>query len=123
MVGAIPGDIQMHAKPVGRGYVILEPSAAHPWRGAENAAGSAELHAHEFHYSSLHDLPADTRYAYAVRRGYGIDGKHDGVMLHRLLASYTHLRATSRCDWPAKFVQHVRACLTADHKEPIPCLP
>ncbi len=129
MVGVIPGDIQMHAKPVGRGYVILEANADHPWRqaatGATGATGatSAPLHAHEFHYSSLDGLPADTRYAYAVRRGYGVDGKHDGVLLHRLLASYTHLRATTGCDWPAKFVQHVRACLTADTKEAIPCSP
>jgi cobyrinic acid a,c-diamide synthase len=121
MVGAIPGDIRMHEKPVGRGYVILEPNADHPWR--EHAAGSGDnaLHAHEFHYSSLHNLPADTRYAYAVRRGHGIDGSRDGIVLHRLLASYTHLRATSRCDWPAKFVQHVRACLATDHKEALPC--
>ena len=55
-----------------------------------------------------HGLPADIRYAYTVRRGYGVDGKHDGVLLHRLLASYTHLRATTGCDWSAKFVQHVR---------------
>jgi cobyrinic acid a,c-diamide synthase len=106
---------------VGRGYVILEPNADHPWR--EHAAGSGDnaLHAHEFHYSSLHNLPAETRYAYAVRRGHGIDGSRDGIVLHRLLASYTHLRATSRCDWPAKFVQHVRACLATDHKEALPC--
>ncbi|MDP2822518.1 MAG: cobyrinate a,c-diamide synthase [Sulfuritalea sp.] len=133
MVGVIPGDIRMHAKPVGRGYVILEANADHPWRAPENlagagqapgsASGSALLHAHEFHYSSLAGLPADTRYAYTVRRGYGIDGKHDGVLLHRLLASYTHLRATSGCDWPTNFVRHVRACLTADTKEAIPCSP
>ncbi|MFH1872512.1 MAG: cobyrinate a,c-diamide synthase [Pseudomonadota bacterium] len=126
MVGVIPGDIQMHAKPVGRGYVILEANAEHPWRQAATGATgatSAPLHAHEFHYSSLDGLPADTRYAYTVRRGFGVDGKHDGVLLHRLLASYTHLRATTGCDWPAKFVQHVRACLTADTKEAIPCSP
>ncbi|MFA4970613.1 MAG: cobyrinate a,c-diamide synthase [Sulfuritalea sp.] len=133
MVGVIPGDIRMHAKPVGRGYVILEPNANHPWRADGKGAGSdpvfdpaaesPELHAHEFHYSSLHGLPADTRYAYTVRRGHGVDGQNDGVVLHRLLASYTHLRATSRCDWPAKFVQHVRACLTADRKETAPCSP
>jgi cobyrinic acid a,c-diamide synthase len=125
MVGAIPGDVRMHDKPVGRGYVILEPNADHPWRttAAVSAAqdGDTALHAHEFHYSSLHDLPADTRYAYSVRRGHGIDGSHDGIVLHRLLASYTHLRATSRCDWPAKFVQQVRACRAKDHEEVAPC--
>ena len=121
MVGVIPGDIRMHDKPVGRGYVILEANAEHPWRDAGKAAASPPLHAHEFHYSNLYDLPADTRYAYAVRRGHGIDGQHDGVLVHRLLASYTHLRASGSCDWPAKFVRHVRACLNADHKEAVPC--
>ncbi len=132
MVGAIPGDIRMHDKPVGRGYVILEPNVSHPWRSIEgsnhNAAGKAVaekdvLHAHEFHYSSLHGMPDDTRYAYAVRRGYGVDGHHDGVLIHNLLASYTHLRATSACDWPAKFVRHVRDCLSAKQKETVPCSP
>lgn len=126
MVGVIPGDVRMHDKPVGRGYVILEPNAGHPWRstaGTAAADGDGALHAHEFHYSSLHDLPADTRYAYEVRRGHGVDGRRDGILIHRLLASYTHLRATSRCDWPAKFVRHVRDCLAADHKEPARCSP
>ncbi len=124
MVGVLPGDVRMHDKPVGRGYVILEPNAGHPWRNPAGTGGvdaDAALHAHEFHYSSLHDLPADTRYAYEVRRGHGVDGHHDGVLVHRLLASYTHLRATSRCDWPAKFVRHVRDCLAADQKEPSRC--
>ncbi len=128
MVGVIPGDIRMHDKPVGRGYVILEANDRHPWRAAPSHASQAAagadvalLHAHEFHYSSLSELPADTRYAYTVRRGHGVDGRRDGILLHRLLASYTHLRATSGCDWPAKFVQHVRDCIATDHKEPAPC--
>ncbi|MDP2132348.1 MAG: hypothetical protein Q8J99_01930, partial [Sulfuritalea sp.] len=133
MVGVIPGDIRMHPKPVGRGYVILEANADHPWRNAATcdiadqeagpASAQAPLYAHEFHYSSLSGLPTDTRYAYTVRRGHGIDGRHDGVLLHRLLASYTHLRATNGCDWPANFVRHVRACLTANQKEALPCSP
>ena len=123
MVGAIPGDITMHPKPVGRGYVILEAGAAHPWRGADKSLAGAALHAHEFHYSSLNGLPADTRYAYAVRRGHGIDGAHDGILLHRMLASYTHLRATAGCDWPAKFVHYVRTSRNIETKETIPCSP
>jgi hypothetical protein len=38
-------------------------------------------------------------------------------VLHRLLASYTHLRATAGCDWPAKFVRYVRRCKNPDLKE------
>ncbi len=105
MVGVIPGQVVMHDKPVGRGYVLLAPTAEHPW--PEGKAVSA-LAAHEFHYSSLDGLPGDLRYAYAVKRGHGIDGRHDGIVINNLLASYTHLRATAGCDWPARFVRFAR---------------
>lgn len=95
----------MHDKPVGRGYVLLEPTAEHPWPEAKAAS---RLAAHEFHYSSLDRLPAGLRYAYTVKRGHGIDGRHDGIVINNLLASYTHLRATAGCDWPARFVRFAR---------------
>jgi len=106
MVGAIAGDVVMHEKPVGRGYVVLEPTEAHPWRAAEGEVPT--LRAHEFHYSSIEHLPADTRYAYRMKRGHGIDGRQDGIVYKNLLASYTHLRATAGCDWPARFVRFAR---------------
>ena len=105
MVGCLPGEVVMHPKPVGRGYVRLSTTAAHPWLDA-----GLTLPAHEFHYSSLDALPEDTAYAYGMARGYGIDGSRDGVVHKNLLASYTHLRCTSACDWVARFVAHVRAC-------------
>jgi cobyrinic acid a,c-diamide synthase len=107
MVGAIGGNVVMHPKPVGRGYVVLQPTAEHPWR-VGNTEDAPTLKAHEFHYSSIDNLPADTRYAYTISRGHGIDGKRDGIVHKNLLASYTHLRATAGCDWPAKFVKFVR---------------
>jgi cobyrinic acid a,c-diamide synthase len=113
MVGIIDGVVTMHKKPVGRGYVILEPLSGHPWhpqRQANAPAAPPQVHAHEFHYSNLEGLPDNTKYAYAVKRGHGVDGKHDGIVLHNLLASYAHLRATAGCDWPARFVQFARAC-------------
>ena len=126
MVGVIRGDILMHAKPVGRGYVIIEPTQTHPWRRQECRPASADfaqpLHAHEFHYSEIRGLPPDTRYAYTVKRGYGVDGKHDGIIQHNLLASYTHLRGTAGCDWPAQFIQFARHCSTLT-REIAPCLP
>jgi cobyrinic acid a,c-diamide synthase len=114
MVGVIPGDIVMHPKPIGRGYVILEKTANHPWPDSDSETVVAPphtgsvLHAHEFHYSSLEGLPADTTYAYNVRRGHGVDGVSDGIVQGNLLASYTHLRATAGCDWPQKFVRFIR---------------
>jgi cobyrinic acid a,c-diamide synthase len=106
MVGAIPGDVKMHEKPIGRGYVHLMEEAPHPWPKPDAAAH--QIRAHEFHYSTLENLPEDSRYAYRVERGYGIDGKRDGLVLHNLLASYTHLRTIGNCYWAARFVAFVR---------------
>jgi cobyrinic acid a,c-diamide synthase len=106
MVGAIPGDVVMHDKPVGRGYVHLAEDAEHLWPRLDVPA--KEIRAHEFHYSSLENLPSDTQFAYRVTRGHGIDGKHDGLVLHNLLASYTHLRTIGSCCWATRFVAFVR---------------
>jgi cobyrinic acid a,c-diamide synthase len=107
MVGVIPGDVIMHPKPVGRGYVRLKETAAFPWAGTPGEAG--EVKAHEFHYSSLENLPNGLTFAYDVQRGHGIDGKHDGLVHKNLLASYTHLRGTLGNNWPARFVAWARA--------------
>jgi len=108
MVGAIPGDVKMHAKPIGRGYVHLKEDEAHPWPRPDTPA--KQIKAHEFHYSSLENLPKDLRFAYHVERGYGIDGDRDGLILHNLLASYTHLRTIGSCYWATRFVAFVRRC-------------
>jgi cobyrinic acid a,c-diamide synthase len=108
MVGALEGDILMHDKPVGRGYVKLVESADHPW--PQKPAAAAEIRCHEFHYSSIANLAPDARFAYRVSRGHGIDGEHDGILHKNLLASYSHLRSTAAHDWAARFVAFVRRC-------------
>jgi cobyrinic acid a,c-diamide synthase len=105
MVGAIAGDIVMMDKPVGRGYVKLQPTAVHPWHGAAEAP---VINAHEFHYSDIRNLPADTVFAYDMKRGHGVDGSRDGIVHKNLLASYTHLRNAAGCNWPARFVNFIR---------------
>jgi cobyrinic acid a,c-diamide synthase len=55
-------------------------------------------------------VPDSLRYAYRVHRGTGIDGRHDGLIRHNLLASYAHLRDTSRHRWAERFVAFVRSC-------------
>ena len=50
---------------------------------------------HEFHYTAIDDLPQDSRFAYRMLRGYGIDGVHDGIIQGRVLASYMHLHFAS----------------------------
>ena len=106
MVGAIPADVVMHRRPRGRGYVVLEPTGEAPW--APPAKGP--VHAHEFHHSSLENLSGpNLRYAWRVRRGHGIDGERDGIVIGNLLASYSHLRDVAGCRWAERFVAFVRA--------------
>ena len=117
MVGAIAGDVVMHDRPVGRGYVKLAPTEAHPWlkRGEE----WREIAAHEFHYSSIEGLAADTRYAYRMVRGHGADGKSDGILVNNLLANYAHLRNAGSCDWAERFVEFVRRHASAQAAAPL----
>jgi cobyrinic acid a,c-diamide synthase len=104
MVGAIPGDAVMHKRPVGRGYVQLEETAAMPWAGG----GAATVRGHEFHHSSIENLDSGVRFAYRVQRGHGIDGHHDGLCVHNLLASYAHLRSGAGSQWAPRFVAFVQ---------------
>ncbi len=114
MVGAIPGNVKMHVKPIGRGYVHLKEDGAHPWPRLNTHAN--QIKAHEFHYSSLENLPSDTRFAFHVARGYGIDGASDGLVLHNMLASYAHLRTTGSCYWAPRFVAFIRQQMKQDSK-------
>lgn len=106
MVGAIGADIVLNDKPVGRGYVGLEATPDMPWPGLRGQS----VRGHEFHYSSVHNLDANTRFAWRVTRGHGIDGRHDGIVQARLLASYAHLRSLAGTDWARHFVAFVRSC-------------
>lgn len=135
MVGAIQGDVKMHDKPIGRGYVHLKEDEAHPWprphfapvnplsnfppQAGEraNEKNNCLIRAHEFHYSSLENLPSDACYAYHVERGYGIDGDRDGLIVNNLLASYTHLRTIGSCYWATRFAAFVRR--TKQQKKPL----
>ncbi len=106
MVGAIPGDVVMRDRPVGRGYVHLEPTAAFPWPAVPGESG--EVRAHEFHYAAMENLAPDLEYAYTVKRGHGIDGARDGIVIGNVLASFAHLRTAGGRDWAARFVEFIR---------------
>ncbi len=107
MAGIIPGDIVMHDVPQGRGYVRLQETGQGLWPKTQ---GADEIPAHEFHYSSLENLEGVPTYAYQVLRGHGIDGQHDGLVMHNLLACYAHLRDVQANPWAARFVNFVRQC-------------
>jgi cobyrinic acid a,c-diamide synthase len=103
MVGAIPGDAVMHARPVGRGYVQLQETGALPW-----GEPGAVLRAARVPPFQPAEPGPGVRFAYRVQRGHGVDGAHDGVLVHNLLASYAHLRSAAGTGWAPRFVDQVR---------------
>ena len=109
MVGAIPADVVMHARPVGRGYVHLRETGHAPWPQC-GEGGARTIRAHEFHYSSVENLDPGVEFAYEVERGHGVDGRHDGIVHRNLLASYAHLRGVEGNPWARRFVDFVRRC-------------
>ena len=108
MAGAIPAQIEMTDRPVGRGYMVLEETGRGLWPEATGRA--THLPAHEFHYSRPAGFPKDARFAYRVKRGHGINGRFDGLVHRNTLANYAHFRNTAANPWVGRFVAFVRAC-------------
>ena len=109
MVGVIPADVVVGGKPKGRGYMLLEESGQGPWPSVAGES-SPELPAHEFHYAALENLPNGQAFAYRVKRHDGIDGRHDGLVIGNLVATFAHQRNTAANPWVGSFVYFVRSC-------------
>ncbi len=110
MVGALPVNVVVEEKPVGRGYVELQETGDSIWGGL--AAVDETIHAHEFHYSRVEFTEEVGRFAFDVKRGWGLDGKHDGMVHKNVLAGFSHLRSAGAVDWVSRFVDFVRQCKT-----------
>jgi cobyrinic acid a,c-diamide synthase len=106
MVGIIPGDAVMHARPQGRGYVRLRETAHFPWPRLEPGPGITP--AHEFHHSRLENLEGEPRFAYEVVRGAGIGQHRDGLVIGNVLANYAHMRSVGASPWAPRFIQFCR---------------
>lgn len=61
------------------------------------------IRGHEFHYSKLENIAADSKYAYRIKRGYGVDGEHDGFLVYDSLVSYMHLHFYDK-RFPSKWI-------------------
>ncbi|MGO9007499.1 MAG: cobyrinate a,c-diamide synthase [Beijerinckiaceae bacterium] len=105
MVAAVPADTIVRDRPQGRGLVILEETADALW---PHSAAVTAIPAHEFHYAALENVDPACRFAYRMRRGFGVDGRHDGIVIGNLLASFSHLRDTSRHHWARRFLAFIR---------------
>jgi len=113
MVGIIPADAKMNAKPQGRGYVELQETSDSLWTSAsDNEQPLKTIKAHEFHYSHLENMDSDMlfkkgKFAYKMQRGVGITGEHDGWVYKNLLATYAHMRDTDSFHWVQRFVEFI----------------
>lgn len=103
MVGIIEADTQMYNTPIGRGYVQLQKNDQDLWQTGTNTI----INAHEFHYSKLINIAPNTKYAYTVVRGTGINN-NDGIIKYNLLASYTHLKNSKQYSWVKYFVAFIQ---------------
>ncbi len=98
MVGIIPSEVKLSAKPQGHGYVIVEVIRQTPFFPT-----GLTLRGHEFHHSRI-SFTGDFNFVYEIQRGYGVDGKRDGFCYKNLLASYMHLHALGTPEWAEGFV-------------------
>ena len=117
MVGAIDAEIVMNKRPQGRGYVSLKRTKDSLWPNKNVDSVNIEIPAHEFHYSGFKnpdelDSGSNMKFAYEMKRGSGITGKHDGLIYKNLLANYAHLRDTSQYHWVSDFVEFIRQVKT-----------
>lgn len=109
MVGFIPADCVMHTAPQGRGYIKLTETPQHPWLPFKPSPEPV-IAGHEFHYSALENLDTNVKFAYQVKRGSGINGEADGIVIKNTLACYAHLRDTAANHWAQRFIQFVQQC-------------
>ncbi|MFH1963668.1 MAG: cobyrinate a,c-diamide synthase [bacterium] len=102
MVGALPCDIEVFAKPQGHGYVVMQQTGDAPWSGFDG-----EGRGHEFHYSRVVNS-CGLDFAYNIVRGNGVDRRHDGIIYKSVIASYTHLHSVGVPQWAPRFVDFVK---------------
>ncbi|OIP89962.1 MAG: cobyrinic acid a,c-diamide synthase [Syntrophaceae bacterium CG2_30_49_12] len=95
MVGVFPLNFVLDRRPQGHGYTILEVDVPNPYFPTGEI-----LHGHEFHYSHILDgEEGSLTLALNVRRGYGINGRKDGLCYKNVLATYSHLHASGAKRW------------------------
>ncbi len=109
LAGVFPVDLAMHTRPVGHGYTRLTVDRDNPFydRGAV-------ITGHEFHYSGPVTTPPDDMTCLQVDMGIGCGGKRDGLVVHKTLATYTHIHACGVTSWAERFtanaIRYRRQC-------------
>ncbi|HUJ17688.1 MAG TPA: cobyrinate a,c-diamide synthase [Nitrospirota bacterium] len=103
MSGVLPIDFVLEKKPQAHGYAVLT--------AGENSTFLEKdviIKGHEFHYSRIVDTLGLAPFAYEVNRGFGIDGKSDGIVYKNVLAAYTHIHALGTPEWAPALCRKAR---------------
>lgn len=105
MVGVLPFSFKVEKKPQGHGYVVAKVKRENPYF----EVGSL-IKGHEFHYSKPVNVKEnkDIKFIFEIERGYGFDGRFDGVFYKNLVASYTHIHIFSVKCWVEKFLERAK---------------
>lgn len=108
MVGALPLEMVMQARPAGHGYVRARVVGATPFYS------SGELiPGHEFHYSRIVAGLDEVRRVFRMERGSGVDGQGgEGLCVGRVLGTYVHVHALSTKSWALGMIRAAREART-----------
>jgi cobyrinic acid a,c-diamide synthase len=101
LVGVLPVTYGFQEKPRGHGYTVLETIGENPFFPLGRT-----IRGHEFHYTYMLSPEADDlEFAFRMHRGYGYDGKSDGLRRGNVLACYTHVHALGVVEWASALVR------------------
>lgn len=111
MCGVLKGSSRMETKRQGLGYIIVKAKSDNIL-----CKRGDSFRAHEFHYSSLLNLPPDTSYAHEVSKKKGAPSKYDGICTDNVLASYAHVHFASN---PILAKNFLNSCAKSPHPLPL----
>lgn len=100
MAGAIPFETDLDERPRGHGYMVLRAVRDNPY-----FAEGTVVRGHEFHHSGVTRVNPEVSLCMEVQRGYGIDGKRDGMCYRNAFAAYCHIHALSVPEWAPNMVR------------------
>lgn len=101
MAEVFPVTFDLQKRPQGHGYTILKVEKSNPYFSV-----GCTLRGHEFHYSYAINLRDDRiSLVFRVKRGYGLDGKRDGLCYKNVLATYSHIHALGTGEWADALVK------------------
>ncbi len=103
MTAVLPVDFVLEKRPQAHGYTVLESGGSSLFLDK-----GISIRGHEFHYSRISHIDGSLSMAYDVQRGFGIDGKSDGILYKNVAASYTHIHALATPQWAPAMVRKAR---------------